>query len=127
MTEHEMIELVQKYFAAVDGEEFDTIAATLSVDCRFSVETHNVMLAGIDQIEVMFRRLWADHVAVRHSDFQYVPAPAAGVIAVRFAVTNTLRDGTLIHKSNCNFFDVTGFRFTRVAVYMAGDNTLEAS
>ncbi len=124
MTEHEMIALVGRYFAAVDGEDFDSIAATLTEDCVFTVETHGVRLEGLDEIRAMFGRLWADHAAIRHYDFVHVAAPGDGRIATRFSVVNTDHDGRQAHKSNCNFFDITGGRFSRVAVYMAGENTL---
>jgi hypothetical protein len=126
MTRQEMITLVERYFAGVDGEDFAAINSTLTEDCVFTVETHGVELIGVAQISGMFDRLWSRHAAVRHEGFVYVPAPEDDRIAVRFAVINTHDDETLVHKSNCNFFEVRGDRFSRVAVYMAGENTLEA-
>ena len=125
MTRDDMIALVQRYFAAVDAEDFDAIRATMTDDCVFTVETHGVRLDGMDAIDSMFRRLWANHAAVRHEDFTYVPDPQSGRIAARFQVVNTHRDGALAHKSNCNFFEIRDGRFSRVAVYMAGENTLD--
>jgi ketosteroid isomerase-like protein len=127
MTEPEMIELVGRYFAAVDGEDFAAIAATLTEDCVFTVETHGIRLEGIDDIRGMFDRLWADHAAVRHYDFVHVVAPGDGRVASRFTVVNTLPDGSLVHKSNCNFFEIRDGLFSHVAVYMAGENTLMRS
>ena len=125
MTQGELIDLVERYFAAVDGEDFEGVSATLTDDCVFTVETHGVELRGRGEIEGMFRRLWADHAAVQHRDFVHVPAPEDGRIATRFQVVNTHHDGSLVHKSNCNFFEVRDGRFHRVAVYMAGENTLD--
>ena len=125
MTQGELIDLVERYFAAVDGEDFEGVSATLTDDCVFTVETHGVKLQGRDEIEGMFRRLWADHDAVQHRDFVHVPAPEDDRIATRFQVVNTHHDGSLVHKSNCNFFEVRDGRFSRVAVYMAGENTLD--
>ena len=122
-----MIELVGRYFAAVDGEDFAAIASTLTEDCVFTVETHAIRLEGLDRIREMFTRLWADHAAVRHYDFVHVAAPGAGRIATRFSVVNTHHNGTEIHKSNCNFFEIREGQFNRVAVYMAGENTLTRS
>ena len=124
MTEHEMIELVRRYFTAVDGEDFAAIAATLADDCVFTVETHGIRLSGLDEIRAMFLRLWADHAAVRHYDFVHVAAPGTGRVATRFSVVNTNHDGGQVHKSNCNFFEIADGRFSRIAVYMAGENTL---
>lgn len=125
MNKAEIIALVDQYFSAVDGGNFEPLAATLTPDCVFSVETHGVELRGLDAIKPMFDKLWSDHAAVRHQDFVHVPAPEDGRIASRFQVVNTHHDGTLVHKSNCNFFEVRDGKFSRVAVYMAGPNTLE--
>ncbi len=125
MNANEMIALVVRYFGGVDQEDFDAICGTFTDDCTFSVETHGVRLESRSQIEAMFRRLWTAHAAVRHEDFVFVPAPADGRIAVRFTVVNTEHDGSLTYKSNCNFFEIRDGRFARVAVYMAGENTLD--
>lgn len=124
MTQEDMIALVETYFAAVDGQDIGAVLATLSADCRFTVETHGVALTGQEQIAAMLHRLWDSHAAVRHFDFVHVPDAAHGNIASRFRVINTLPDGREVHKSNCNFFHVENGHFDTVAVYMAGENTL---
>ena len=120
-----MIALVKRYFAAVDGEDMAAVLATLSADCRFTVETHRVVLHGHAEISGMFTRLWRSHDAVQHDHFQFVSAPSEGRIAAQFRVVNTLHSGQLVYKSNCNFFTITDGRFSTVAVYMAGENTLD--
>jgi ketosteroid isomerase-like protein len=122
-----MTALVERYFGGVDAADFGAIAATLTDDCVFTVETHGVRLQGTGEIESMFQRLWNNHASVRHEDFVFVADPPADRIAVRFAVINTHHDGSRTHKSNCNFFEVRDGRFCRIAVYMAGDNTLLAT
>ena len=77
MTAEEQIALVEAYFAAVDGENLPGVLATLTKDCVFSVETHGIHLHGHDEISGMFRRLWADHRAVRHHAFVHVPDPVS--------------------------------------------------
>lgn len=123
-TAQELEALVRAYFTAVDAEDLDGVLATLTPDCRFSVETHGVRLTGHDQIAHMFKRLWADHAAVLHDQFRMVPDPKSGRIAAQFRVLNTEHDGSQTHKSNCNFFTVRGGQFSEVQVYMAGPNTL---
>ncbi len=115
-------DMVRRYFAAVDSEDLEGILALLTDDCVFSVETHGVVLRGHEEISGMFRRLWANHREVRHRDFRFVEDGPR--LAVQFLVENVELDGSLTHKSNCNFLDVEGARFSRVAVYMAGENTL---
>jgi hypothetical protein len=124
MTRDELVGLVEKYFGAVDGEDFEVLRAVLTADCVFSVETHGIELTGIDAIEGMFRKLWGDHASVQHKDFTHVPDVQDRRVASQFTVVNTEHDGSLTHKSNCNFFEVRGDQFSTVAVYMAGANTL---
>ena len=125
MNKAKIIALVERYFGAVDREDFEMLSTVLTQDCVFTVETHGVTLRGLDQIKPMFDKLWSDHAAVRHHELIHVPAPDEDRIATRFQVINTHHDGTLVHKSNCNFFEIRDGKFSRVAVYMAGPNTLE--
>jgi ketosteroid isomerase-like protein len=127
MTRDEQIALVTRYFDAVDGENLPGLLETLAPDCVFSVETHGARLEGHGEISAMFTRLWADHASVCHHEFTHVPDPETGRIASRFTVRNTEHDGSLTHKSNCNFFETEDGRFTTVRVYMAGPNTLKDS
>jgi len=117
------ISLVKDYFSAVDGERLEDILALLHKNCVFTVETHGVLLQGSEQISEMFHRLWSNHAGVRHFDFRFVGEGPR--VSVQFQVRNTELDGSVTGKSNCNFFDVEDGRFTRIAVYMAGPNTLE--
>lgn len=127
MTKDEQIELVKRYFASVDDEDLNGVLSTLAGDCAFSVETHYVRLEGHEAISGMLKRLWANHEAVRHFDFVFIPDPEAGRIAVRFRVENTEHDGSVTRKSNCNFFETRAGQFSAIAVYMAGANTLQQS
>ena len=120
----ELRDLVTTYFKGVDEENLDLILRTLHPDCVFSVETHNVCLTGHTEITNMFLRLWSNHASVLHDQFHFVEGGAGREIAVRFQVTNKYRDGTFVHKSNCNFFTVHEGRFDSVRVYMSGENTL---
>lgn len=125
MTADDQIALVTRYFTAVDGEDLQGVLATLTPDCRFTVETHGVHLNGLDEVTAMFRRLWANHKAVKHDQFRFVPDPVGGRITAQFRVENTEHDGSLTHKSNCNVFDIRDGQFAQISVYMAGANTLD--
>ena len=120
-------EMVLKYFRGVDDEDIDLIFETLSKDCLFNVETHGVSLKGHDQISGMFERLWSHHAWVKHDQFHFVEDSSGEDIAVRFQVTNQLHDGSLVYKSNCNFFTLKDGKFIEVRVYMTGENTLDKS
>ena len=112
------------YFHLVDSEDLAAILELLTSDCVFTVETHGVELNGSEQISAMFRRLWARHQWVKHDQFHFVEEASGNDIAVRFRVTNKLSDGGIVNKSNCNFFTVRDGLFSKIRVYMAGDNTL---
>ncbi|MEX0280827.1 MAG: nuclear transport factor 2 family protein [Arenibacterium sp.] len=127
LTRQEMIDLVLHYFAGVDGQDIDKVLSTLTPECAFHVETHGVTLQGHPQIAGMLERLWSHHRAVLHRDFAFVTDVDAGRIAAQFQVVNTELNGDLTYKSNCNFFDLEGDRFSGVSVYMAGPNTLEGN
>lgn len=127
MNRDAQIALVARYFQAVDAEDLPTILDTLGDGCIFTVETHGVRLEDRDAISGMFKHLWANHRAVCHHRFVYVADPEHGRISVRFQVENTETDGSLTRKSNCNFFEIKDSKFSAVAVYMAGPNTLDAN
>ena len=125
MTDDEMIDLVRTYFSAVDSQDLDGVLSTLALDCRFTVETHGVELNGHHDLRGMYERLWRNHAAMVHDQMTFLPNAAMGRIAAQFRVVNTEHDGSVTLKSNCNFFDVKYRRFSRVAVYMAGETTLD--
>ena len=125
MIRDKLIAMVHAYFAGVDGEDIEQIFGTLAEDCRFSVETHRVDLVGREEITGMFDRLWSNHAAVHHEDFKFVVDAEEGKIAAQFRVVNILQNGNKVYKSNCNFFSIRKNRFNKVAVYMAGENTLD--
>ncbi len=125
MTDDEMIALVRRYFAAVDTGDLDGVLATLTLDCKFAVETHGIELNGHHELRGMYQRLWSNHAAMVHDQLTFVPSAATGRIAAQFRVVNTEFDGSITYRSNCNFFTVQYGRFSRVAVYMAGESTLD--
>ena len=116
--------LVLRYFCGEDGQNLEKIFQTLADDCIFTVETHQVRLQCGEEIAGMFNRLWRNHKSVRHDRFKFVTDAGRNRVAVQFRVTNTLHDGSLVYKSNCNFFEIKNELFSSVNVYMAGENTL---
>ena len=120
-------DLVLKYFKAVDDQDLKSILETMQPNCLFRVETHNVQLNGQKEIEQMFYRLWRNHKTVKHENFYFIEDGLTGSVAVRFNVVNSMHDGSLIFKSNCNFFTLHKNLFSEVRVYMTGENTLDKS
>ena len=119
-----MENLVLSYFKGVDGEDFEMIQNTLSKDCRLTVETHNVELNGLDEIENMFNNLWKNHKSILHHKFKFLTNTYSNKMSVQFKVVNTLQNDKIIRKSNCNFFTLNGNLFTEINIYMAGENTI---
>ena len=128
MTPEALIALVERYFAAVDRMDLSATLACLAPDASFTIATFDTTYRGRDtEIRGMFQRLNARYARVWHCDFDHV-VMAPGRVASRFEVRNTLHDGTLQVKHNCNFFrlrDAAGAPvFDEVFVYMSGVNSL---
>jgi len=119
-----MKSLVLTYFEGVDTKDFQKIKETLDKDCRITVETHGIELIGYSEIQAMFSNLWGDHLSVLHKDFKFLEDRKLNKIATQFSVVNTLNNGKIVKKSNCNFFRVKENRFKEINIYMAGKNTL---
>ena len=93
-----------------------------------TIPTYDPLHRGRDEgIRTMFERLNTRYARVWHGGFDHVVQPPLR-IASRFRVENTLADGSVRVKHNCNFFhlDLDGGqpRFDQVVVYMSGDNSL---
>ena len=119
-----MKSLVLTYFEGVDTKDFQKIKETLDINCRITVETHGIELIGYSDIQAMFLNLWGDHLSVLHKDFKFVEDPKHNKIATQFNVVNTLNNGEIVKKSNCNFFILRENRFIEINIYMTGKNTL---
>ena len=121
-----LIDLAERYFAAVDSMNVDRVLEFFHPDAVFLVPTFDARHSGRDRaIRTMFERLYSRYDRVWHGGFRHVVDAESGLIASRFRVENTAHDGQLMSKSNCNFFSVRDGRFDEVAVYMSGDNSLD--
>jgi ketosteroid isomerase-like protein len=120
----QLVALVEHYFASVDRMDLDGTLACFEPDATFTIATFNTIYQGRDTgIRSMFERLNSRYNRVWHGNFDHVIQSPARV-ASQFRVENTLLDGSLSVKNNCNFFSVRGTRFDAVQVYMSGDNSL---
>lgn len=120
----ELIALVERYFASVDQMDVEATLACFEPDATFTIATFDTVYRGRDTgIRGMFERLNSRYSRVWHGNFDHV-VQAPNRVASQFRVENTLLDGSLRVKNNCNFFSVRGARFDAVQVYMSGDNSL---
>lgn len=128
MTPEALTALVERYFAAVDRMDVPATLACLAPDAAFTIATFDTTYCGRDtEIRGMFERLNTRYARVWHGQFDHVLMPPHRV-ASRFRVENTLHDGSLQVKNNCNFFRARGDGpqavFDEVVVYMSGVNSL---
>lgn len=124
MLRGDLIDLVERYFRAVDGKDLQATLACLSEDVVFTIQTFGVAYRGRDsEVRQMFERLFERYDGIWHGDFDHVVDPP-GRIASRFEVRNSSATGQVWRKSNCNFFRLRGIVFDQVQVYMSGDNSL---
>ena len=117
--------LVERYFAAVDRMDVAATLACFAPHARFGIANHGVLYQGRDgELRGMYERLNARYARVWHGDFDHVIDVPRQRVASRFRVENTTHAGDLLHKNNCNFFEVQDGLFVQVFVYMSGENSL---
>ncbi|KQS02364.1 hypothetical protein ASG11_16550 [Sphingomonas sp. Leaf357] len=123
-----LIDIVTKrYFDAVDTKQLDRVLGCFHSDAVLTEVTSNTVHTGRDEgIAAMFRRLFADFEQLWHGNFVHVADTQANAICSQFTVLITPNGGDLLRYENCNRFYLDGDKFSRVFVYMSGDNLLRA-
>lgn len=117
--------LVERYFAAVDGQDIPGTLACFTPDAHFCIANHGVSYRGRDdELRGMFERLKSRYARVWHGDFDHVLDVPNQRVASRFLVRNTTHEGQQLLKNNCNFFALRDGLFCEVFVYMSADNSL---
>ena len=121
-----LVDIVTKrYFDAVDNKRLDRVLDCFAADAVLTEVTSNTVHTGRDDgIAAMFRRLFADFEQLWHGNFVHVADPRENAICSQFTVLITPNGGDLLRYENCNRFYLDGDRFSRVFVYMSGDNLL---
>lgn len=121
----ELQALVERYFSAVDRGDMAATLACFASQARFAIANHGVYYQGRDtEVRGMYERLAARYARVWHGDFDHVVDVPNQRVASRFRVENTTHAGELLHKNNCNFFEIQDGLFVQVFVYMSGQNSL---
>lgn len=122
-----LIDIVTKrYFDAVDNKQLDRVLDCFHADAVLTEVTSATVHHGRDDgIASMFRRLFADFSQLWHGNFVHVADVETNAICSQFTVLITPAGGTQLRYENCNRFYLDGDRFTRVFVYMSGDNLLK--
>lgn len=123
MTDDQMTDLAQRYFTALDARDPHVLAETLAEDCVMTIETHGITHIGRAAIRALFETRWGGAQRAIHHDFTHSPAALVGRIASQFTVTYSGPDAPG-PKSNANVFTMRDGRIEKIAVYMAGANTI---
>ncbi|WP_245825016.1 nuclear transport factor 2 family protein [Sphingomonas azotifigens] len=121
-----LIDIVTKrYFDAVDNKQIERVLDCFHQDAVLTEVTSNTVHDGIDAIASMFRRLFSDFEQLWHGNFVHTADVQANAISSQFTVLITPTGGTQLRYENCNRFYLEGDKFSRVFVYMSGDNLLK--
>lgn len=124
MTDDELTALAMRYFAALDARDPDALADTLAEDCVVTIETHGVTYNGRQAIRDLFSTRWEGPLRAVHHDFTHTPSASTGRIASQLSATYSGPDAPT-PKSNANIFTMADGKITRLAVYMAGANSIK--
>lgn len=120
-----LIDIVTKrYFDGVDNKRLDQVLDCFTADAVLTEVTSTTVHHGQDGIAAMFRRLFADFEQIWHGNFVHVADPHENAICSQFTVLITPNGGDVLRYENCNRFYLEGDKFSRVFVYMSGDNLL---
>ncbi|MEO1901208.1 MAG: nuclear transport factor 2 family protein [Alcanivorax sp.] len=114
----------QSYFANVDKKDMDAVLANFHDDAVFTIPTDPIVHEGKAGIRAMFENLFSGFEEVWHGDFECTADEESQSVSARFNVYLKTADGTEVRLSNCNFWYVEDGKFSRVFVFMSGDNVL---
>ena len=122
-----LIDIVTKrYFDGVDNKNLDQVLDCFHPDAVLTEVTSNTVHNGRDDgVASMFRRLFSDFAQLWHGNFVHTADVAANAICSQFTVLITPEGGEQLRYENCNRFYLDGDKFSRVFVYMSGDNLLK--
>jgi len=124
MTDDGLTELAMRYFKALDARDPDALAETLAEDCVVTIETHGIRYDGREAVRKLFAIRWEGPLRAVHHDFTHSPSAAKGRIASQFTV-NYSGPNSPEPKSNVNVFTMHSRTIQKIAVYMAGANTIK--
>lgn len=122
-----LVDMVERYFNAVDNYDMDGVLGLFNPDAVFSIQSAHAVHEGRDTgLREMYVELFENYKHhMRHIHFRHVADPDNNRIASQFTVELTDNDGNDVRLTNCNFFYLENGKFSRVFVYMSdGVNVL---
>ncbi|UTW08929.1 nuclear transport factor 2 family protein [Pseudomonas benzenivorans] len=114
----------QKYFANVDSKNMAAVLDCFHEDVSFTIQTDNLTHYGHPGVRKMFDNLFSNFEEIWHGDFELAIDVETQTICSRFNVYLKDAQGNETRLRNCNFWYVKDGKFSRVFVFMSGENVL---
>ena len=118
--------VTKRYFHGVDNKNMDMVLDCFHPDAFLKEMTSNTQHDGRDEgIKRMFTDLFGNNGRIWHGNFVHTVDTGTQAICSQFTVEISPPDNSqeFIYQ-NCNRFYLKDGKFTRVFVYMSGDNLL---
>ena len=122
----QLVDLVERYFAALDDGDLETVLDSYTEDAIFTIQSAHSPHVGRDTgIRSMYSDYIASYAKIRHVHFRHVVDVENQRIASQFRAEMSDHEGAETVLTSSNFFYVEDGRFSRVYVYMSdGKNVL---
>ena len=119
--------VTKRYFDGVDNYNLDQVLDCFHEDAVLTEVTSNTVHEGRDAgIRTMFEGLFDAHSRIWHGNFVHTASPESEAICSQFSVEVTPKGSDEeLRYENCNRFYLKDGKFTRVFVYMSGENLLK--
>ena len=118
--------VTKRYFHGVDNYDMDMVLDCFHEDAVLTEVTSMTVHEGRDEgIRKMFEGLFDAHSRIWHGNFVHTADVDSEAICSQFSVEVTPKEaGTELRYENCNRFYLDDGKFSRVFVYMSGENLL---
>lgn len=118
--------VTKRYFHGVDNYNMDMVLDCFHEDAVLTEVTSMTVHEGRDAgIRTMFEGLFDAHERIWHGNFVHTADVDSEAICSQFSVEVTPKGGDELRYENCNRFYLKDGKFTRVFVYMSGENLLK--
>jgi len=119
--------VTKRYFHGVDHLDMDRVLDCFHEDAVLTEVTSMTVHEGRDAgIRTMFEGLFAAHSRIWHGNFVHTADVESEAICSQFSVEVTPQGAEReLRYENCNRFYLRDGRFSRVFVYMSGENLLK--
>ncbi len=118
--------VTKRYFHGVDNYDMDMVLDCFHEDATLTEVTSMTVHEGRDAgIRTMFEGLFDAHERIWHGNFVHTADTESEAVCSQFSVEVTPKGGEELRYENCNRFYLKDGKFTRVFVYMSGENLLK--